>query len=423
MIMKKICQKQIRLGLEVSMVKFYDTNSLLDLQEKIFEDRFLISSITLKEIEDIKTSSQKDSEIKYKARNIARLLDENGEKYDVIVVDSSFDDVLGQFNLPMSPDNYIAACAYICNTKEPTLFVSNDINIKNIARKVFGLDVESAYDDRDEQYKGYKVVELPDEDLAALYEDLHNNQFDCLVNEYLVVNNLHGETVDRLKWNGEQYTPLSSKNFKSRMFGTIKPFDNIQRCAFDSLQTNDITVLYGKAGSGKTTIPLSYMMQMLETQKIKTCHIIYHYEPLKGAKTLGFEKGSHLEKTLNTGALGNILSSKIGDLQTVENMIASGALNIIPTANIRGVEFGSEDAVFVTEAQNINVYTLKTIIQRCKDGCRQIYEGDILEQSDINCTQLGIDRMIEVFKGHKKFGVVKLKNNYRSEFCELADLM
>lgn len=164
-------------------------------------------------------------------------------------------------------------------------------------------------------------------------------------------------------------------------------------------------------------------MQNLESQKFNKCHIVYHYEPLKGAKTLGYEKGDHVEKLLKTGSLGNILSSKIGDIQTVESMIGSGVLNIIPTANIRGVEFGRDDVVFVTEAQNLNVYTLKTIIQRCKNGCKQIYEGDILEQSDINCSKLGIDRMIEVFKGHQKFGVVKLKNNYRSELCELADRM
>ena len=52
------------------MQKFYDSNALLNLQEKAFvkDECFLISDITLKEIENIKTSLRKDEEIKYKAR-------------------------------------------------------------------------------------------------------------------------------------------------------------------------------------------------------------------------------------------------------------------------------------------------------------------------------------------------------------------
>ena len=50
-------------------------------------------------------------------------------------------------------------------------------------------------------------------------------------------------------------------------------------------------------------------------------------------------------------------------------------------------------------------------------------KGDILEQSDLKTNDIGIFKMIDVFKGHKGFGCVKLKNNYRSEFCELADKM
>ena len=102
-------------------------------------------------------------------------------------------------------------------------------------------------------------------------------------------------------------------------------------------------------------------------------------------------------------------------------MIEKGTLDVIPTANIRGVEFEDDSCVLVTESQNLDVYTIKTIVQRCKDGCKQIYEGDIIEQKDVNLTESGIMRLIEVFKGHSKFGCVKLKNSYRGELTELAD--
>ena len=43
--------------------RFYDTNALLNLLERAFEEEFICSYVTLNEIEDIKTSGKKDEEI------------------------------------------------------------------------------------------------------------------------------------------------------------------------------------------------------------------------------------------------------------------------------------------------------------------------------------------------------------------------
>ena len=46
-------------------MNFYDTCALLNMQEDAFlHGRFYISSITLRELEDIKTSQHKDEEIR-----------------------------------------------------------------------------------------------------------------------------------------------------------------------------------------------------------------------------------------------------------------------------------------------------------------------------------------------------------------------
>ena len=52
------------------MTKIYDTSSLLLLAEDLFEtnDRIVITSITLQELEDIKVAANKDANIKYAAR-------------------------------------------------------------------------------------------------------------------------------------------------------------------------------------------------------------------------------------------------------------------------------------------------------------------------------------------------------------------
>ena len=68
-------------------VKFYDTNALLKLKEKVLEDEyFYISSVTLRELEHIKVSKNKTEQVKYDARKVIHILDENEEKYRTVFV-------------------------------------------------------------------------------------------------------------------------------------------------------------------------------------------------------------------------------------------------------------------------------------------------------------------------------------------------
>lgn len=381
--------------------KFLDTSSVMEWNEDLTD--CIISSISLSELEEIKTSANKDDETKYKARQAVKAIERD---IPAVYLQSHIEN--------KSNDELIILSAKEASKKENVIVYSEDFLFRLIAKNIYGLNVSSFGSSQKELYKGYKVIDATDEHLCDFYDDQTINYFDCVVNEYIIVDD------DIYKWNGEKYESVPFKSFKSRMFGTVKPLDNVQRCAFDSILDNDITLLYGRAGSGKTTIPLAYIMQGLETQKLSKCHCVFHYEPLKNAKTLGFVKGDQTEKKLNTSSLGNVLTSKFGDDLVVKNMMATGQLNIMGTYEIRGFEAGENDVIYCSECQNIDAYTLKTIIQRAKKGCKIILEGDIVEQSDIN-RKSGIWKMIDVFKGHKSFGCIKLKNNYRNEISELAD--
>lgn len=408
------------------MTKFVDTNILLShLDQLESEDFFLLSSVSITELEEIKTNRNKTEEAKYQARNAVRFLNGNPDKYKVVVYAPNVE-YATRVSLEDTPDNRIIRCAKYAKDVagyQDLVFCSDDVLARLVAKEYFGLDVSGIISEESKLYLGYKIKTLSADEMSVFYENQFENPFDLFVNQYLILKNTDGEVADVLKWTGNGYATLSHKPIKSNMFGTLRPLDEIQKCAIDSIISNDITVLYGRAGSGKTTLPLNYIMQCLEKGTLKKCYFIYSYEPLKGAKTLGFEKGDHTTKLLFSASMGNILASKFGDLQQVEYMIDRGMIDIIPTANIRGCEFGSDCCCMVTEAQNLDVYTLKTIIQRCKEGCKQIYEGDIIEQKDTNVSELGINRMIEVFKGNEKFGCIKLKNNYRGELTELADKM
>jgi hypothetical protein len=65
------------------MKKFFDTSSLL-LLENITEP-IVISSITVQELEDIKSSARKDEDVRAAARKVLHWLDNNADMYEIVI--------------------------------------------------------------------------------------------------------------------------------------------------------------------------------------------------------------------------------------------------------------------------------------------------------------------------------------------------
>ena len=170
------------------MTKFYDTCSLLKMLEKAFEEKFMCSYKTLQEIEHIKTSDRKDQDVKYRARKLARLFDENIEKYSISTV--RYEEVkatLLDFGLEETPDSIIVATAFLENQKSGDIvFCSEDVCCKNIARDIFNLHVESTQA-QESIYKGYREISGTSEIIIDAMSNM--NLSDWNVNEYLIVYN------------------------------------------------------------------------------------------------------------------------------------------------------------------------------------------------------------------------------------------
>lgn len=107
-------------------MKFYDTNALLELQEEVLGEKFAISSVTLEELENIKTAKNKTEEIRYKARKIVHILDENRDKYEVVVYNKKIEQDIITLGLEINNDNKICACAQYCHDNN-IIFVTNDL--------------------------------------------------------------------------------------------------------------------------------------------------------------------------------------------------------------------------------------------------------------------------------------------------------
>lgn len=308
--------------------KFYDTCSLLLNVDNLFNDEesiVVISSVSLDELENIKTAINKDAEVKYSARKLLRLFDEYYGCYKVVLYKQSYAEFILNNDLSLTNDSKIIACATIFKEEHPedeVVFVTNDISCKHLASLYFGDNIESVQEEKYD-YNGYKEVYLDEETMSEFYSNPSYNMFNLHINEYLLVYNKDtNECVDRVCWTGEVYRHLNYDTFSSHYFGDVKPMkgDVYQSLLADSFTNNKITMVKGPAGSGKTYLSLGYLLYLLQKRRIDRIIVFCNTVATKNSAKLGYYPGTRDEKLLDS-QIGNLLASKFGGRIIVEQMI------------------------------------------------------------------------------------------------------
>lgn len=414
---------------------FYDTSALLEKANYLLtcEENIVTSTTVLEELENIKTSLKKDDNIKQTARKIIHFLNDFPTKIEIICFkDEMLNPIYEKGIQTITPDLKILAAAiwYDENVApDATVFFTNDLSLANIANLFFGEDsIYSVNPNKIDFYKGYTTLNMSDEEMSNLYQHLDVPIENHYINEYVFIENLQGELVDTLCWTGNEYRHLTFGNFESSMFGEIKPIkdDKYQRCAFDSLLNNQITMLKGPAGSGKSMIALSYLFYQLEKHKIDKIIIFCNTVATKNSARLGFYPGSRDEKLLDS-QIGNFLSSKLGSKIVVEQLIKEGTLILLPMSDVRGYDTSGMNAgIYITEAQNMDISLMKLALQRIGEDSLVIIDGDCEAQVDSQAfsgANNGMKRMSEVFRGQDLYGEIELGQIHRSRIATIANNM
>ena len=412
--------------------KFYDTSSLLLLSDEELCEKFIISSVTLAELENIKTSRNKDYEVKIAARHVLRKLTEEARNYEVVIYQPSHLELLKDYHFEVNDDIRILADALWADhniAPDDITFVTNDLALMMIANLYFGSDSIQHVTPKEDDYTGFKEVVMNENEMTAFYMAQNENCFDLLQNEYLIVREADGDSiVDRLCWTGSGYRHLNYNNFKSKWFGDVRPVagDTYQMLAADCLANNQITMLKGPAGSGKTYLALAYLLHKLDRGKIDKIIIFCNTVATKGSAKLGYLPGSRDEKLLDS-QIGNLLSSKLGDRTEVERMIEDGKLLLLPMSDIRGYDTsGMRAGIYISEAQNMDINLMKLALQRIGEDSICIIDGDPLTQVDDDAfagSNNGMRRASEVFRGTEVYGEVELKTIHRSRIASIAQKM
>ena len=187
--------------------------------------------------------------------------------------------------------------------------------------------------------------------------------------------------------------------------------DEYQKLAKESILKNQITVVTGKAGSGKTSCAVQAALDLFFKKEVSK---IYITRPIvEVGKSLGFLPGE-LEDKYNPfiEPVLDSLYSCYGDKVKIKKHLDNKDIEGYPIAYIRGKNM--YDFLLVDEAQNLSVAEVRAICTRLTPNGRIVFVGDT-EQNDTRESYTGLNYLFDMSLHIPEIEIHKLKNNHRSD--------
>ena len=181
-----------------------------------------------------------------------------------------------------------------------------------------------------------------------------------------------------------------------------------QKIAKAQILENTVSVILGKAGSGKTLLACQIALQEVLQKKRKKIIIT---RPTISKEDLGHLPGNMEEKMSPWVApiYGNMF--QLLRKERVEKMIKDGQIEIVPVSYMRGRTF-LDSAVIVDECQNLDHEQTLMILQRIGLNSRMMFCGDS-QQIDLKQSGESGLKFLSSVKGVNGLHTFELLQNHR----------
>lgn len=420
---------------------FYDTNVLLGNLEFVKENgKFLLSPTTIAELENIKTSSNKDDEVKYQARRAVRFLAENRELWEApLHTDDGKKEAKKECYLPENNDGDIVADFYMeslrgkrCPSKYdlPIVFATGDLLCALCAEQAVKVmehhgiteiaDVLILRNNVEEKiYGGYEEVELSGEEYTEIYDKYQNgeNPYGLIENQYLIIR-CEGKSTEYVYRNGRLLTLKLPKG--------IKALNSKQRCALDLLENEDIPikVICGVYGTGKTYLSINVAVnKVTKTAKSGFAKIFLVRQPYGEGDEIGFLKGTKEDKIRD---FFNPITDNIdgGEFKMAE-MMQHGQLEADVPFYMKGRSLAST-IVLVDECEDLTLKQIKLLGSRVAEKSNIVFMGDWHQAAGKYEWNCGLVQFIKYVKENPNplVGVMVMDEDVRSDASKyFADIV
>jgi len=194
--------------------------------------------------------------------------------------------------------------------------------------------------------------------------------------------NVRGKSRRKAKVESGQGREIKSKFQEERKqrLPPIQAMNDNQKRYFQVLRTEKLIIASGAAGTGKTFIPCALAADAFLRGDIEK--IIIARPPVEMGKSIGFRKGTELEKLEPfLRPMLDTIKKRVG-CATYEIMLSTKQLEIQSLDAIRGRSFDEPCLVLVDEGQNCEPSEIRSIVTRIGADCQMVLCGDP-DQTDI----------------------------------------
>jgi phosphate starvation-inducible PhoH-like protein len=197
--------------------------------------------------------------------------------------------------------------------------------------------------------------------------------------------------------------------FLQSMSVNIKCKNENQKLVIESIKNNEITIVSGLPGTGKTFLACAEALKLIKSKpKYKKILLVKSVIQLPGEE-LGFLPGDLKDKLEPymisfidnfEKIIGESLTNKLREL---------GLIQIQPLAFVRGRSIDNT-IIIVDEAQNISIQNMRTLMTRIGDNSKMVILGDVRQKDIKNPKNSSLEVVIDKFEGIDGFGCVSLRN-------------
>lgn len=177
---------------------------------------------------------------------------------------------------------------------------------------------------------------------------------------------------------------------------------------------NKVTILYGKAGTSKTTIASITALSLLHNREVNRITLI---RPTVATENIGFIPGDVNSKLgpWFTPVMENLYD--IYDKKLVDKMHEDGQLRFLPLQFTQGVNFKNEVVIF-EEAENATQVQIRMALTRICGGAKVIFTGDIAQVQLKSIKESGFTKLLAICGKIEDFACFELTENRRDKIVE-----